>query len=63
MASLGGAADQAELTQKHAEVQDLTTRQQNAERQQDKILLKIQQVGESKPPARQDLSANATSTP
>ena len=47
VASLGEFATQAEPTQKHAEARDLTSKQQNVERQRDKLLLKIQQVEDS----------------
>ena len=63
VASLGESANQAEPAQKHAEMQELTNRQQNAETQQDKLQLRVKLVGHSRPPAQQDPSTNATSAP
>ena len=59
MTSQGKSANQAEPTQKHTDMQELINKQQNAERQQDNLLLKIQQMGDSRSLAQQDLSAGA----
>ena len=53
------SVDQAEPTQKRTEMQELINKQQIAERKQDNLPQRIQQVRDSRTPAQQDPSTGA----